>query len=413
MSRPGASVVRLYRLLGPGILFAAAAIGVSHLVQSTRAGAIYGLAMLPFLLAACVAKYPSLLFGLRYPAATGRTLLANYRDQGLWAIGAYLLLAVYAMWFVLAAVTVTTAGLLQALLGGPDNILAASAVVLTIAAGIVLAGRYQGLEHVSKILLGLLALLLPVATLLVIPQVDFSGGAWMLPAFDLATVAFIIALAGWMPIPIDASVMSSAWAASRNAHLGERTSVDDAATDFNVGYGLTVVFAICFVLLGAGVVHAEGGALPQGAGPFAALVIELFTSQLGAWSYPLIAVVAFVTMFTTLLTVLDGQIRVLTHAGEVLGLRTDKLHAPGVVVFSLGGLGVLAFLMQDFATFINFATSLGFLLAPLIVVLNHRAMFGADVPEGLRPGAGMRWWSVLGGAALCATSGVYFFIQLQ
>jgi hypothetical protein len=29
--------------LGPGLLFAAAAIGVSHLVQSTRAGALYGL----------------------------------------------------------------------------------------------------------------------------------------------------------------------------------------------------------------------------------------------------------------------------------------------------------------------------------------------------------------------------------
>ena len=32
--------------LGPGILYAAAAIGVSHVVQSTRAGAIYGLAMI-------------------------------------------------------------------------------------------------------------------------------------------------------------------------------------------------------------------------------------------------------------------------------------------------------------------------------------------------------------------------------
>ena len=71
--------IRLYALLGPGILFAASAIGVSHLVQSTRAGAMYGLAMIPILLVACAAKYPSLLFGL-YPAHTGRTLLHSYRE---------------------------------------------------------------------------------------------------------------------------------------------------------------------------------------------------------------------------------------------------------------------------------------------------------------------------------------------
>jgi len=33
---------RLLKTLGPGILFASTAIGVSHLVQSTRAGAEFG-----------------------------------------------------------------------------------------------------------------------------------------------------------------------------------------------------------------------------------------------------------------------------------------------------------------------------------------------------------------------------------
>ena len=31
-----------YKMLGPGLLYAGAAIGVSHLVQSTRAGAEFG-----------------------------------------------------------------------------------------------------------------------------------------------------------------------------------------------------------------------------------------------------------------------------------------------------------------------------------------------------------------------------------
>ena len=36
--------------LGPGILFASTAIGVSHLIQSTRAGAEYGFSLLIFVL---------------------------------------------------------------------------------------------------------------------------------------------------------------------------------------------------------------------------------------------------------------------------------------------------------------------------------------------------------------------------
>ena len=46
--------------LGPGLLFAGAAIGVSHLVQSTRAGADFGWGLLWALLLANIMKYPFL-----------------------------------------------------------------------------------------------------------------------------------------------------------------------------------------------------------------------------------------------------------------------------------------------------------------------------------------------------------------
>src|SRR5690606_3064481 len=60
----------LGKALGPGLLFAGAAVGVSHLVQSTRAGASFGLALMVFVLAANVFKYPAFQFGPRYAIAT-------------------------------------------------------------------------------------------------------------------------------------------------------------------------------------------------------------------------------------------------------------------------------------------------------------------------------------------------------
>ena len=51
-------ILRYSKTFGPGILFASTAIGVSHLVQSTRAGAEYGFLLLGFVIIATLLKYP-------------------------------------------------------------------------------------------------------------------------------------------------------------------------------------------------------------------------------------------------------------------------------------------------------------------------------------------------------------------
>ena len=60
-----------FKKLGPGIMFAGAAIGVSHLVQSTRAGADYGFGLIWALLLINLIKYPSFAFGVHYTSRTG------------------------------------------------------------------------------------------------------------------------------------------------------------------------------------------------------------------------------------------------------------------------------------------------------------------------------------------------------
>ena len=52
--------------LGPGLLFAGAAIGVSHLVQSTKAGAEFGFGLIWALILCNFFKYPFFLFGTKY-----------------------------------------------------------------------------------------------------------------------------------------------------------------------------------------------------------------------------------------------------------------------------------------------------------------------------------------------------------
>ena len=72
----------MMKAVGPGILFAGAAIGVSHLVQATRAGAGYGFHLLWAVVLVLLFKYPFFQYAHRYTVATGESLLEGYRRQG-------------------------------------------------------------------------------------------------------------------------------------------------------------------------------------------------------------------------------------------------------------------------------------------------------------------------------------------
>lgn len=105
-------VLTKLKSLGPGLLYAGAAIGVSHLVQSTKAGAQYGYILIIAIVLAHVFKYPFFVLGPRYAKATGESLVSGYGRMGKWAIVLLLVLTVCTMFTVQSAVTIVTAGLL-------------------------------------------------------------------------------------------------------------------------------------------------------------------------------------------------------------------------------------------------------------------------------------------------------------
>ena len=107
---------RWLAVLGPGILFASTAIGVSHLVQSTRAGAIAGFGLLWAVVAANVAKYP---FPSLAAVTPMRPVSPSWKGTARWAglplgrISPLLLVRA----FVMGAVGIVTAAFLDNLFG--------------------------------------------------------------------------------------------------------------------------------------------------------------------------------------------------------------------------------------------------------------------------------------------------------
>ena len=432
-----------WRAFGPGLLFAGAAVGVSHLVQSTRAGAGYGLSLVLVVVAANLLKFPAFRFGGQYAAATGRSLLEGYRLLGPWALWLFALLTLATMWTVAAAVTVVTAGLLGNLLGsilggeagGVGSPVALSAALLALCGALLAVGRFHWFDRVMKVVVVVLTLATVSAAALIAPRIDW-GAARLLP--DVATwtakdVTFVAALVGWMPSAIDVAVWQSLWTlarardagAERDAQGSEATAdrVREVLLDFDIGYLGTALLALAFVLLGAGALHGKGVVFAPSAGGFANQVIEMFAVALGGWARPVIGVAALTVMLSTTLTVADGFPRAIavlwqrlqgpeeSFSADVDGGQARRVYLGTFVVLASGSLVVIGKLMTSLADLVDLATTLSFLTAPLLAWMNHRVIHGDEVPLACRPSTAMRALSWLGQGFMFAFAAIYVWIR--
>jgi Mn2+/Fe2+ NRAMP family transporter len=417
------------RALGPGVLFTGAAVGVSHLVQSTRAGAGYGFALVVVVILANLAKYPAFRFGPEYAAITGTSLLEGYRQQGGWALGLYALLTAGTMFTVLAAVTLLTAGLAIHVLGLPGDPVLVSGAILVVCAALVGVG-YRVLDIVSKVVVTVLSVSTVVAAAVALPAIDWSAMTlWISPA-DLgpADIAFIVALVGWMPSAIDVSVWQSLWTLARAESTGHRPRREEALFDFHLGYVGTALLALCFVVLGAAVLQ-DAGPLEEAPAKFAEQLLGLYGTTLGAWATPILAVCALATMFSTTLTVLDGfpraiSVLVARFAGPETPVETQPVAARAatrrtrvvfwvtLVVLGAGALLIIQALLGSLRALVDVATTLSFLTAPLLAWLNHRAMMSSAVPLSSRPRRWLVFASWAGILALSALACYYLALVL-
>ncbi len=408
-------VLTRLRALGPGLIWAGTAVGVSHLVQSTRAGAGYGLTLAWVVVAANALKYPAYEAGMRYTSATGRSLLDAYRRQGRGALALFIAQTVATMAIVVAAVTIVTAGMASALVSDALSTTAWSAVLLGGCAALLAAGRFAWLDGAMKLMMGVLSVSTLLAVAALLPSLDLARLAlWPpLPPLEPVHIGFLVALVGWMPAPFDTAVWHSQWTVAAARERG-RASLQDARLDFHVGYVGTAALALMFVLLGAAVLHGSDRALPDAAPAFAKLLVDVYAEALGPWMRPVVLVAAFSTMLSTTLAVLDGFPRAL--AGAAARWRSPETDAPdddratywaALALTAIAALGLLEFFAANLKALVDFATTVSFVITPLLAVMNYRAVMGPEVPEDRRPGAALRAAHVVGIGAMTLFSAGY------
>ena len=394
------------KTLGPGILFASTAIGVSHLVQSTRAGAGYGFALVGFILAANIFKYPFFEFGSRFANATGTSIIDGYKKIGRWMLWLYFLITIGSMFFVSAAVGAVTSGFLQNLFGIAYWGIWATVVLFVICSGILMSGRYSALDSLIKVIGSVLL----ISTLVAFVLALFKGPSTQLPTFsapdiwDKNSMLFIIALMGWMPTAVDLSAWNSLWTIERIKQTGYKPTLKETLTDFNLGYIISAVLSLCFVTLGAYMLYGTGTELPNSSGAFASSVIGLYTNYIGEWSYFIIAAAGFSIMFGTCIAVFDGYARSLERSVELLflpadkNLSTRKVYNVSLTVTAIGAFAIVFFFGAKLKSLVDLATTISFLIAPIIAIVNFKLVTGQLIPKDAKPKPwlrGLSWSGII------------------
>ncbi len=407
----------LLKAIGPGILFAGAAIGGSHLIQSTRAGADYGYSLLLLVILANLFKYPFFEFSYRFTSAKSKSLLEGYQDLGSWALWSFLIISIITGIINLAALALGSSGLLAYIIGQPFDQLYMSIGLIIFCMLLLLLGKYPLLDKVMKIMVVVLAICTTIAFAMSFSVETISPPNIQSPElFAKSGILFIIALMGWMPAPIEASVWTSLWSIGRRKQKEYIPSLKESLIDFHIGYIGTAVLAVFFLALGANIMHGSGISFSPSGNEFSKQLIQLYTTLFGEWSAIIIAPAAFITIFSSLLTVVDAYPRSISNSVLLLQQNVapylSKLNSILTIAMSLIAIIIVSYFLNNLKAMMDLATVISFLAAPFFAIINYKIVMASDFPNEFKPKPWLKYLALSGIIFLIGFSLIYLWSVL-
>lgn len=398
------------RAMGPGILMASAAVGGSHIVSSAQAGAIYGWQLLLVVILVNLLKYPFFRFGVQYTLNTEKSLIEGYKERGNIYLWIFFILNVFSAMVNTAAVGILTGAIMMNIIPKSWGLTVGQITIILIVLiwAMIIFGGYKVLDGISKIVMTSLTLATTIAVIIAVIK-----GGHKLPAnfvepspWNLAALPFIVSLMGWMPAPIEISAINSMWLEEKKKSA--KVSYEDGLFDFNVGYIGTAILAVIFVALGALIQYGSGESVKPASAAYIAQFIKMYTTEIGSWARLLIAFIAFMCLFGTTITVIDGYSRANDETLRLL-LKKEKSSSKVLGIWftltSIIGILIVLLFSANVAKMMRFAMIASFVSTPVFAWLNLQL-----VKTGKHKVSGILYWlSVLGLIYLTAFT-IFFLV---
>ncbi|APD88750.1 hypothetical protein BM524_02400 [Alteromonas mediterranea] len=394
----------LLKLLGPGVLMATAAVGGSHLVASTQAGAKFGWQLALLILVVNLLKYPFFRAGVSYTISTKQTLQQGYLGMGKRYLAIALCLNIIASVVNAAALLLFAASLLSYSVPFDIAVTLSASVVLALILLILLAGHFEGLDNIAKGIMGILVVATVAVFIVALNNYTPAVGAPVeQPSpWTLATLGFLVVTMGWMPAPIEISSITSLWLKRQCAT--QAVTPKTALFDFNLGYAVTVLLALLFLGLGALILYGSGTELSTSGIGFSHQLISMYSSTIGQWAHWLIALVAFLCIFGSALTVYDGYARLVAEAIALLFNKQkaarNTLVTPVLLFMAVASFIIVLFFKSALLAMLGFAMTLAFVTTPMFAWLNHKLVTSTQLHHDASPNVAVRMLSYIGLAYL-------------
>ena len=365
-----------------GILMASAAVGGSHIVSSAQAGAMYGWSLLLLVILANLFKYPFFRFGAEYTLETGKNLVEGYAEKGKVYLGIFFILNVFSALVNTAAVGILCAAIVASAFPNALglSITQWSLILIVIIWAMLLFGGYKFLDGLAKWIMSALTLATVLAVIVaIIEHPEYGADFVEKTPWQMTALPFIVSLMGWMPAPIEISAINSLWTAEKGKTVD--ISIKDGLFDFNVGFIGTAILAVFFVAMGALIQYPTGQEVQAAGAAYIQQFVGMYASVLGDWSRFLITFIAFLCIFGTVITVIDGYSRVNAESLRLLFKKKEilqkELNVWMTATSIIGGI-IIYFFQGSVAPMLRFAMIASFLTTPFFALLNYLLVTGEN-----------------------------------
>ena len=140
-----------------------------------------------------------------------------------------------------------------------------------------------------------------------------------------------------------------------------------------------------------------------------------------------IATAAFSIMFGTCIAVFDGYSRAMQKTSELLflsrlnakkALSKRKIYVGSLLILAVGAFGVIYYMLfhkadsQGFKALIDLATTISFLIAPVIAIVNYRLVTWKHYPDKAKPKLWLKVLAISGIIFLSGFSIIYVLFKL-
>jgi Mn2+/Fe2+ NRAMP family transporter len=299
------------------------------------------------------------------------------------------------------------------------------AVLMVFTAGLLLFGGYSILDNFIKILSLILLLTVTAAFCVTVYNGPVNNREGLSSINDILTGAGLtltISLIGFMPAGMDASVFSSMWSIEKMKTTGYYPTLKESIFDFNLGYIFTTIIALMFMTMGAFTIYGSRQLLEGNSVQFTNKLLAVFTDSIGPWSYPIIPIAAFGTIYGSLITAWDAFARVMASGFQILKINQQDNQAENepqllkyykvlILMIGIGGFILYYQFANTTIQMLEFSTIVVFMLAPVISYLNLRVILSKEVPKSHHPHRYLLLLAYVGLTAMILFSG-YYFIDL-